>query len=93
MDSTAAAADGRLLCETLAFFDADGGVKAIDQLSGGQQNTNFSVTTHHGACRYVCRVPGVDAAEHGQTHAIVFSNAAAAHASGVAQGERDRGFP
>ena len=50
----------------------------IKKLSGGQQNTNYKVTTNNGKM-LVCRVPGIDANEHGQTHQIVYHNSLVAH--------------
>ena len=67
--------------KALPFFnDAEcgGGISKIEQLPGGQQNSNYKVLTSMGHI-YVCRVPGIDAAEHGQTHAIVWHNVCAAH--------------
>lgn len=73
----------RMQFATLPFFQAEGGLEHIRQLSGGQQNQNYLVST--GAeQRYVVRVPGVDAAEHGQTADIVYANTLAAHKGDVA---------
>ena len=59
------------------------GVEQIQRLTGGQQNQNFCVTTGSGR-RYVARVPGVDATDHGQSQAIIFANALTAHDGGIA---------
>ena len=60
------------------FTKSDDKVIAIEKLSGGQQNTNYKVTTNNGKM-FVCRIPGIDANEHGQTHQIVYHNSLAAH--------------
>jgi hypothetical protein len=57
----------------------------VAALQGGQQNQNFLVTASTSindlddVQKYVVRLPGVDAAEHGQTQQIVFTNSVAAH--------------
>jgi aminoglycoside phosphotransferase (APT) family kinase protein len=65
--------------KAVPFWDSCGGVASIEKLCGGQQNANFKVVTT-SAETFVCRVPGIDAAEHGQAHQTVFDNACAAHA-------------
>jgi Ser/Thr protein kinase RdoA (MazF antagonist) len=70
------------VAESLPFWNDDdecGGLASLKCLSGGQQNSNFKVQTTSGAA-FVCRVPGVDAQEHGQSHQTVFDNSVAAHA-------------
>ena len=60
------------------FKQSDNYITAIEKLSGGQQNINFKVTNTKGQ-KYVCRIPGVDAFEHGQIHETVYKNMVAAH--------------
>ena len=65
--------------KSLSFFTkSDNKVMVIEKLSGGQQNTNYKVTTNNGKM-FVCRIPGIDANEHGQTHQIVYHNSLVAH--------------
>lgn len=65
--------------KSLPYFKQPGNcIKTIEKLSGGQQNINYKVTTTNGKS-YVCRIPGVDAFEHGQIHKIVYKNMMAAH--------------
>ena len=63
----------------LTIWAESGGLATVERLSGGQQNTNYKVVTTSGAA-FVCRVPGVDAGEHGQSHRTVYGNSCAAHA-------------
>ena len=60
------------------FTRSDDKVIALEKLSGGQQNTNYKVTTNNGKM-FVCRIPGIDANEHGQIHQTVYHNSVVAH--------------
>ena len=55
------------------FKQSDNYITSMEKLSGGQQNINFKVTNTKGQ-KYVCRIPGVDAFEHGQIHENVYKN-------------------
>ena len=65
--------------KSLAYFQQPGyKVESIEKLSGGQQNQNYKISAENGL-RFVCRVPGIDATEHGQTQQIVYENSLIAH--------------
>jgi len=67
------------LIKSLAYFQKPGyKVESIEKLSGGQQNQNYKISVENGL-KFVCRVPGIDAIEHGQTHQIVYQNSLIAH--------------
>jgi len=64
---------------SLTFFEQPGyKIVSFEKLSGGQQNHNYKITVENGE-KFVCRVPGIDAHEHGQAHQIVFNNSVIAH--------------
>ena len=64
---------------SLTFFEQPGyKIVSFEKLSGGQQNHNYKITLENGQ-KFVCRVPGIDANEHGQTHQTVFNNSVIAH--------------
>ena len=65
--------------ESLSFFKQPGyQLKTIEKLSGGQQNHNYKITVENGL-KFVCRVPGIDAIEHGQKHQILYNNSMIAY--------------
>ena len=80
-------ADHPFLRHLAPFLDTIGELKSVELLSGGMQNTNYKLTLDvkkkadssgvantSGTRQLVVRIPSDDAAEHGQTHAIVFAN-------------------
>ena len=67
------------LIKSLPFFKQPGyELESILKLCGGQQNHNYKITVKNGQ-KIVCRIPGIDAIEHGQTHQIVFNNSLIAY--------------
>ena len=65
--------------KSLSYFtQSNDKIISIEKLSGGQQNINYKVTTVNNE-KFVCRIPGIDANEHGQIHKIVFNNSQFAH--------------
>ena len=68
------------------FLDGVGKLKRVEFLAGGMQNTNYKLTldarstdvsakaSSPNTRQLVVRIPSDDAAQHGQTHAIVFAN-------------------
>ena len=55
------------------FTQSNDKIKTIEKLSGGHQNLNYKVTTVNNK-KFVCRIPGIDANEHGQIQTIVYNN-------------------
>ena len=72
------------------FIDGVGKLKSVSLLAGGMQNINYKLVLDVQSAvatgkkqtsttrQLVVRIPSDDAAEHGQTHAIVFANSAQA---------------